>query len=84
MNSRSNISRKNSTVFTCRYNTCRIFDALTYLPNTVNMEVLKILSCRDFLVLAKSLNHLPLSDIPNANDAITTSRVNHRLILAHQ
>jgi hypothetical protein len=37
------------------------------------MEVLEVLSGRDSLFLAKSLNNLPLSYIPNTDDAITAA-----------
>ena len=84
VDSRCHVCREDPTIFAGWYDTCIIFETLIYLPNTVNMKVLEVLSCRDFLVLAKSLNDLSLGHIPNANDPIASTRVNHWFILTHQ
>jgi hypothetical protein len=41
------------------------------------MEILEVLPCGNFLVLAKSLNDLSLGYIPNADYPITATGVNH-------
>ena len=84
VDSRCHISREDSTVFTGWNYTCSIFETLTYLPNTVYMEILEVLPCGNFLVLAKSLNDLSLGYIPNADYPITATGVNHWFILTHQ